>query len=221
MIPPDSQAGSIRRFATLCGELDELDLEIGSSGNASMRVGEKIAITPTGATFAASAEPGHISLVALKGDAAIAGPQASSDVRAHRQIYAARPDVACIIHTHAHFVTFASILGREIPPICTMHADYFGSEIRLVPYANHRSGGFGPQHEFREGSAFLLQNHGGLLLFSAEAIAKAAYTVRAFEEVCHLYCDLVCAQPRVQWTTVPDDDAMTLHAYYTRNYGNR
>jgi len=221
MAAPDMHVGAVQALADQCLALSELDLEIGSSGNASIRSHDTIAITASGSTFAECTDSQKLSLVALRSGKTIAGAGASSDVDAHRRIYAARPDVACIIHTHAHFVTLAAMLGQEIPPLCTMHADYFGTDIPIVPYANHRSAGFGFPHHFLNGTAFLLQNHGGLVLLPGDAIGRAAKTVSALVEVCHLYCDLVKARPRSEWTTVPSADAIALHSYYANSYGRR
>ena len=135
-------------------------LNIGSSGNVSVRTERGFLVTPTGMT-AALATPAD--MVAMRLDGHHSGPrQPSSEWRFHRDIYAARPDVGAIIHTHAPFATSLACAGLEIPPFHYMIARFGGDTVRCAKYAT-----FGTQElsdhmlaALADRSACLMANHG-------------------------------------------------------------
>jgi L-fuculose-phosphate aldolase len=59
----------------------------------------------------------------------------STEWRFHRDIYAARPEVGAVVHTHAPFATTLACLDREIPAFHYMVAKAGGADIRCAPYA--------------------------------------------------------------------------------------
>ena len=76
----------------------------GSEGNVSVREGDLIHITPAGLPYEEMEEADLVTL-SLDGDV-VAGDRAPSSERAvHLAIYAARPDVLAIVHTHSPAAT--------------------------------------------------------------------------------------------------------------------
>ena len=59
----------------------------------------------------------------------------SSEWRFHSAIYAARNDVAAIVHTHSPHATALACQHLDIPPFHYMVAVAGGSDIRCAPYA--------------------------------------------------------------------------------------
>ena len=53
----------------------------------------------------------------------------------HGAIYAARPDIAAIVHTHSPQATALACAGRGIPPFHYMIA-LAGGDVRCMPYAH-------------------------------------------------------------------------------------
>lgn len=205
-----------------CSKLDDLNVEVGSSGNLSVRAGNKLMITPSGANYADIDLDSNVKvdLKTLKVQSSSLKP--SSDVDAHAGIYSLRSNIQAIVHTHSHYVTLSSMIGADIPVLNTMHADYFGTPIKCLPFSNHRKTGFGPIELFKEGNAFLLGKHGGLLLFSENDPQKMADTLMAFNEVCRLYYDYLSVAHNLEEeiSEINDDDLSHIHQYYKLEYGN-
>ncbi|MBQ0066601.1 MAG: class II aldolase/adducin family protein, partial [Phascolarctobacterium sp.] len=70
-------------------------LTLGSWGNVSVRVGDTLAITPSGRNYA-DLKPADIVIVGEKHPL-----QPSSELALHQKIYRARKDINAIIHTHS------------------------------------------------------------------------------------------------------------------------
>jgi L-ribulose-5-phosphate 4-epimerase len=56
----------------------------------------------------------------------------SSDTETHLEIYRNFSNVGGIVHTHSHWATIFSQMGKDIPPIGTTHADYFYGTIPIT-----------------------------------------------------------------------------------------
>jgi L-fuculose-phosphate aldolase len=109
----------------------------GKSGNVSVRWRKAgfdgFLVTPSGLPYERT-EAADIVPVDLDGRAH--GSLApSSEWRFHRDIYATRPEVEAIVHTHAPFATTLACHERGIPPFHYMVAAAGGSDIRCAQYA--------------------------------------------------------------------------------------
>jgi L-fuculose-phosphate aldolase len=89
--------------------MHRLGLVVGTAGNVSARDGADVVITPAALPYEEMAED---DLVALPGDGGARKP--SSEWRVHHAIYAARPDVGAIVHTHSVYATAWSCLGEPL-----------------------------------------------------------------------------------------------------------
>jgi L-fuculose-phosphate aldolase len=148
-----------------CRELTRLGLTYGTSGNISVRGGPgEFFISPTGADYEAL-EPEDIALMDFAGRW-YGRRRPSSEWRFHRDILAAREDVAAIVHTHSRYATALACTGRGIPAFHYMVAVTGATEIRCAPYRT-----FGSQElsdvalgALGQGKACLLGNHGVIAL---------------------------------------------------------
>jgi L-fuculose-phosphate aldolase len=61
----------------------------------------------------------------------------SSEWRFHRDIYAARPEIGAIVHSHPPFGIALASHGRGIPAFHYMVAMAGGRDIRCAPYATY------------------------------------------------------------------------------------
>jgi L-fuculose-phosphate aldolase len=128
-----------RDVITTALRMNAAGINHGKSGNVSTRVlppggqTEGFLITPTGIDYDAI-QPEQIVLMDMQGEHA-GDVLPSSEWRFHRDIYAARPDVAAIVHTHSIFATTLACQHRNIPPFHYMVAMAGGRDIRCAPYA--------------------------------------------------------------------------------------
>jgi L-fuculose-phosphate aldolase len=166
-------------------EMNALGINRGKSGNVSARIDGGFLVTPSALAYEQTA-PGDI--VAVDRDGEARGWRApSSEWRFHRDIYAARPEVMAIVHTHSPFATTLACLDRGIPAFHYMIAVAGGSDIRCAPYAT-----FGTQelsdHAVRalEGrKACLLAHHG--LIAVANVLEQALALAVEVETLAEMY----------------------------------
>lgn len=132
---------------------DLADRTPGRSGNLSVRVEDRFAVTPTGVPYAAL-EPDDVPVVSLDGER-LAGDRApSSETPMHAAVYRAL-DAGAVVHAHSPWATALAAVRRPVPP---------------VHYALARAGGRVPVAEYATyGSAELAAN-------AAEAMADAETT---------------------------------------------
>jgi L-fuculose-phosphate aldolase len=181
-----------RQIVEVSQSLDAAGLMPNKSGNVSSRTQDGFLITPSGVPYAELA-PGQIVELPLPArQEPIAGPRPSSEWRMHAALYAARPDVTAVVHTHSPRATALACAGRGIPPFHYMIA-LAGGDIRCVPYATFGSDELAA-HAVRglEGRrAVLLANHGvvavGVSLRRAQAVAVEV------ENMAGQYLDLLAA----------------------------
>jgi len=70
-----------------------------TEGNASARVGELIAVSPSSLPYE-TLRPEDVCLVTPNGRL-VEGPRPSVELPMHLAVYAARPDVGAVVHTHS------------------------------------------------------------------------------------------------------------------------
>ena len=160
-------------------------LNRGTSGNAAVRCGDGMLITPS-AMAVANMIPADMVRMDLNGNA-LCGGKPTSEWRFHRDILASRSDVNAVIHTHSAFATTLACLRKDVPAVHYMIAVAGGNMIRCTPYAL-----FGEQTlsdyalSALEGrKACLLANHGMIALGSD--LADALTVVIEVEFLCELY----------------------------------
>jgi L-fuculose-phosphate aldolase len=136
-------------------------LSPGRSGNVSRRFGDGMLITPSGLVYE-ELDPTDIVWVGTDGTRRDGECKPSSEWRFHLAVYAARPDVSAIVHTHSIHATVLACAHREIPAFHYMVAVAGGKNIPLVPYAT-----FGTEELSRhvvkgleKRDACLMANHG-------------------------------------------------------------
>jgi L-fuculose-phosphate aldolase len=165
--------------------LVELGLNRGTSGNASVRYGDGMLITPT-AFPVTEMTPELMVRMDLDGNV-LQGGKPSSEWRFHRDIFAARPEISAVIHTHAIYATTIACLHRDVPAVHYHIAITGGDIIRCTPYSV-----FGEQalsdhalEALRDSKACLLGNHGMIALGTdlADALAVAVEV----EFLCEIY----------------------------------
>src|SRR5512143_3780674 len=86
----------------------ELGLNRGSSGNASVRCGGNILITPSALPVSAMREADLVIVDAA--GAVLKGGKPSSEWRFHCDILRARPEIGAVLHAHSTYATTLACL---------------------------------------------------------------------------------------------------------------
>lgn len=212
----------LHSFYETARKIAALNLEVGPSGNLSFRESDdQFVITPTGTSFA-EVDLDRLAIYSAATEK-YTGAKPSSDTTAHVAIYKNRPDVQAIVHTHTHYSVVLAMLGQDIPVHSTMQADYVGGSIKCVPFANHRREGYGKAEHFARGSYFLLEKHGGALLFDHQDSAKIANSVQAFAEIARLHYEYLVSSTLlgIERHTLSEDEIGLINNYYATQYGDK
>ena len=165
--------------------LVELGLNRGSSGNASVRDGKGMLITPSAVPVSEMTLASMVRMD-LAGNV-LEGGKPSSEWRFHSDILAARPAIGAVIHTHSTFATTIACMRRDVPAVHSMIALAGSDSIPCAPYSV-----FGEQelsdhalHALQGRKACLLGNHGMIAL--GTDLADALEVAVEVEFVCEIY----------------------------------
>ena len=176
-----------REIVARCREMNASGINQGTSGNISVRLGERMLITPS-AIPCDRLEPETIVSMALDGDGVREGPlRPSTEWRFHLDLLRERPDAHAVVHAHPPYCTTLAIARKEIPACHYMVAAFGGNNVRCAGYAT-----FGPRTlsdlavEAMEGrTACLLANHGMIAI--GETLAKAMWRAIELETIARQY----------------------------------
>lgn len=207
-----------RELIETCRRMNALGINQGSSGNASLRVGERILITPSGLAYD-EIEPEDV--VSLAFDGSYTSPNGnrrpSSEWHFHRDILVARPEFDAVVHTHGIAVATLACMGLEIPAFHYMVAVAGGDSIRCAPYAT-----FGTEalshHAVAalEGrKACLLANHGQIAC--GQSLKRALALAVEVETLAQMYWRVLqIGRPKV----LPSAEMQVVIGRFSKGYGS-
>lgn len=197
--------------------LSALGLSPGTSGNISMRLGERMLMSPTGTELGRLAAD-QLSEVSLADGAHLAGPRPSKEHPLHRAFYERNPDTRAVIHLHSMHAVAVSLLDpwttrSALPPLTPYFVMRVG-QTPLVPYAHPGD------HDQADGiraldfafDAVLIQNHGPVT--SGATMDAAIQAAIELEEVSKIA--LITRGHRVAQLT--QTQAQELALQYGRNW---
>ena len=152
-------------------------LSLGKSGNASLRWGNGLLITPTGRAYD-RLQPEDI--VHLEADGRCPPGQLipSSEWRFHCDILHSFPATNAVVHVHSTYATALACLGEGIPAFHYMVAMAGGADIPCAAYATFGTPDLSVNilNALHERKACLMANHGqvatGRTLADAYALAQ-------------------------------------------------
>lgn len=171
--------------------LDAAGLMPNKSGNVSCRTLGGFLITPSGIPYG-QLEPGELVELGTDASAPVRGLRPSSEWRMHAAIYARRPDVSAIVHTHSPRATALSCAHRGIPAFHYMIA-LAGGAIRCMPYATFGSEELAANavRGLKGRRATLLANHG--VIAAGPSLERAVAVAAEVENLARQYLELLAA----------------------------
>jgi L-fuculose-phosphate aldolase len=188
-------------------------MALGTAGNLSIRVGDRIAITGTGAVLA-RITPDDVSVVDLDGSLISGERRPSAELALHLGIYRDF-GAGAVVHTHPPIACSLSALIDEIP-VVHYQMMWLGGSIRVAPYAT-----FGTQllaslalDALEDRTAALLAHHGAIA-YGAD-LAEAVERTMLLEWACGVYMRAATlGTPR---TLTDDDQQAVLDAAQLRGH---
>ncbi|RMH45992.1 MAG: class II aldolase, partial [Alphaproteobacteria bacterium] len=171
-----------------CRFMNAIGLNQGTSGNISVRFGDRMLITPSAVPYD-EMEPEMIAAMPLDGPhGSWEGPlKPSTEWRFHLDILRGRPEAGAVVHAHPTYCTTLAIARKEIPACHYMMAAFGGTNVRCAPYARFGSAELAA-HALAalEGrNACLLANHGSIAV--GPSLDKAMWLAVELETIARQY----------------------------------
>ena len=210
---------SLRHIVWKCNlELPKNDLVRMTSGNISGRDPETglVVIKPSGYSYE-EMTPADMVVVDMDGVVVEGHLTPSVDTETHLYVYAHRPDVFGIGHTHSPYASSFAALGKPIPPCLTASA-MLGGEIPLGKYVPIGGAAIGAEivASIGHARAILMQNHGVFTIGnSPKQATKMAVEVEEIAKITHLA--LLMGQPII----LTPEQLGQMDDLYTNIYGQK
>lgn len=117
-----------------CRTMQRLGLAPATTGNASVRDGERILISPTSLSYE-EMTAADVVAIDLDGRVLAGEREPSSEWRVHCTIYARRPDLAALVHTHSPHAVAWSVLGEDLDTGTEEIEHYCGGAVATAQFA--------------------------------------------------------------------------------------
>lgn len=166
-----------------CRFMQRENLVVGTAGNVSVKVGEHVAISPSGVPYELMTAA-DVVVTDLSGATVDGSLTPSSELPLHLAVYAATP-AAAITHNHAPASTALGLVVDEIPP-SHYYSAMFGGVVRVAPYAP-----FGTDELARNVAAALADRTGALMgnhgaITTGPSLDKALSLLPYLEYICEI-----------------------------------
>lgn len=156
-----------------CGLAWRSGLMKASDGNISLRLGQRMLITPSNRSKALINLEDLVEVDLATGEAVGQG-KPSSEAALHRAVYGVRPEVNAVVHAHPPIVMAFSLAGRTIPTDGMPEALVGLGEIGYAPYATPAS------EELVEAVRPLLAEHSALVMSHNGTLTMGAHLEQAW-----------------------------------------
>lgn len=173
-----------RDVVETCLFMQSNGLIVGTAGNVSIRVDDKVAISPSGVPYETMTAE-DVVVFSMDGERVDGILEPSSELPLHLSVYRETAAKA-ITHNHAPASTALGLVVDEIPP-SHYYSAMLGGIIRVAPYAE-----FGTDELARNvtdalkgRSGALMKNHGAITI--GPTVKKAAGLLPILEYVCEIH----------------------------------
>jgi L-fuculose-phosphate aldolase len=173
-------------LARYCRKVYERGLSPATSGNVSLRDGERVFITPTGFCLG-EVEADDMVEMTLAGEQLSSRHKPSTEWAIHRELYIVRPDVRAVLHAHPPKATALAAAHKTIDQPLIAEVIISLGEIPLVPYTlpgtdalAHLVG-----EHIGNANAVLLANHGAIAV--GRSMQDAFYHLEFLESIAEVY----------------------------------
>ena len=173
-----------REVVETCLFMQSNGLIVGTAGNVSIRVDDKVAISPSGVPYETMTAE-DVVVFSMDGERVDGILEPSSELPLHLSVYRETAAKA-VTHNHAPASTALGLVVDEIPP-SHYYSAMLGGIIRVAPYAE-----FGTDElarnvtdALKDRSGALMKNHGAITV--GPTVKKAAGLLPILEYVCEIH----------------------------------
>lgn len=177
-----------RSIVDSCRAMNASGLNQGTSGNISVRYGDRMLITPSGIAYDELTPDMIASMPLADQGGAYDGPKVPSvEWPFHLDILRSRRDVNAVVHTHAMFSTILAIARKPIPACHYMIAAFGGQDVRVADYQRFGTKALSDAviRALDGRSACLMANHG--MIACGETLKKAMWRAVELETIARQY----------------------------------
>lgn len=142
-------------------DLHATGLNVGTSGNLSVRLGDEVVVTPSGLDYA-TISARDLVVIDMSGNVLSGTRAPSSEVPLHLATYHCS-DAQAIIHTHSKYAVAVGTITDELPAI-HYTINVLGGPVRVVPFEvfGSRELALAATEAFADRQGILLRNHGAV-----------------------------------------------------------
>jgi len=175
-----------KELLDICLEMIKHDLVIGSSGNASLRVGDHVVISPSSVHYTEMTVD-DVVVIDMEGDEVEGTRNPSVETPMHLEIYRNRDDALAVVHTHSVYTSSMAVLHEPLPPIIDEIVPKLGAGIRVSKYAMPGTKLLGKNvvEVLEDRSAALIANHGAVCI--AKTLEDALFLSVLLERAAKIY----------------------------------
>jgi len=186
-----------------CHKLVDKGFLIGTGGNVSVRIAGQplMAVTPSNYDYM-KMNPEDICVLGLDAKVVEGSLKPSIESSMHAAIYAQRPDVNAVIHTHQIYASAFALINEPIPAVYDEQVRFLGRSVEVVSYAPSGTPFLKRNLVSRLGNhcnAYIFQNHGAVCL--AGDPERAIFNVELLEKCALTYLLALCTDKKV--TRIP------------------
>lgn len=199
----DEYDASRQQVVEICRKLVEKGFLIGTGGNVSVRIPGQaaLAVTPSNYDYM-QMDAGDICVLTIDLKTIAAEMKPSIESSMHAAIYATRPDVNVVIHTHQIYASVFALINEPIPALYDEQVRFLGRAVEVIPYAPSGTSFLKKNIVSRLSNhcnAYILQNHGAVCL--GETAERAIFNVELLEKCAVTYLLALCTEKKV--TRIP------------------
>lgn len=172
---------------------------VATGGNLSVRIpgAAAFAITPSDFDYALMV-PDDVCVLDLDLKVLEGARKPSIESSLHAAVYAARPDVNAVVHTHQPYASTLALVDAPIPALFDEQVRFLGRSVEIVPYGPSGTGILRRQLARRLASranAYILKNHGAVCL--GTDLVRAENNVELLEKCSLAYLLALCTERKV------------------------
>ncbi len=187
-----------RQIVQSAQELTHKGYLMATGGNLSMRVPGQaaFAVTPSNYDYMRMV-PADVCILAADGKMLEGRLPPSVESAMHLAIYRVRADVNAVVHTHQVYASALALIHAPIPALFDEQARFLGRSVEIIPYARSGTGALRDvvaRYVKTHNNAFLLQNHGALLL--GHDMERAVHNVEILEKCSLAWLLALCSGKR-------------------------
>lgn len=208
-----------RELVDACYDLASSGLTPAAAGNASVRVGDRVLLTGSGARFAELSEA-DLVLVEPTGEVVAGTRPPTSELALHLETYRARPDVRAVVHVHGRHAVALSTVSPVVPAL-HYYCLELGGPVPVAPYRTYGTPDLAAVtvEALGQGNGVVMAHHGSLAV--GPDLATATARVELLEWLCEVSLIALAAGRPAELDAAALEDARRRSARGSDTAGSR